>query len=170
MRPILFIDRDGTIIQEISGENMDRIEKITFLDDVFYYLRKIQLETDFLFAMVTNQDGLGTSAFPEEDFWPIQQFIMRTLKGERINFDAVHIDPHFETDNHPNRKPGIGMLTGYLQSEFDVENSYVIGDRLTDVQLAKNLGCQAIHISDKKESDAVLTAAGWREIYNFLCP
>ncbi|MEP1097006.1 MAG: histidinol-phosphatase [Cyclobacteriaceae bacterium] len=169
MRPILFIDRDGTIIQEIYGENMDRIEKITFLDDVLYYLRKIQQKTDFLLVMVTNQDGLGTSAFPEKDFWPIQDFIIRTLKGERIHFDAVHIDPHFESDNHQNRKPGIGMLRGYLKGEFDIANSYVIGDRLTDVELAKNLGCQAIHISDKKKSNAALTAASWKEIFDFLC-
>lgn len=169
MRPILFIDRDGTIIEELSRGNHDRIEKITFLDDALHYLRKIQSETNFLLVMVTNQDGLGTEIFPETDFWPIHDFIMRTLKGEQIVFDAVHIDPHLESDNHPNRKPGIGMLKEYLNGQYDIPNSYVIGDRVTDVQLAKNLGCHAIHISDEVKTDAALTSSSWEEIYTFLC-
>jgi len=168
MRPILFIDRDGTIIEELSGGNHDRIEKITFLNDALHSLRLIQSEANFLFVMVTNQDGLGTNLFPESNFWPIQDFIIRTLKGERIIFDAIHIDNHLESDDHPNRKPGIGMLKEYLNGQYDIQNSYVIGDRLTDVQLAKNLGCQAIHISDTKGSDAALTAANWNEICDFL--
>lgn len=168
MRPVLFIDRDGTIIKEIMGTNMDSIEKITFLPGVLRYLRKIQAETDFLLAMVTNQDGLGTDSFLEEGFWPVHKLIMRTLEGEGIVFDSVHIDEHLESDNHPNRKPGIGMLTGYLKGDFDVENSFVIGDRLSDVELAKNLGCKAIHIFDKQTSDAVLTTESWKEIYEFL--
>lgn len=168
MRPILFIDRDGTIIKEIMGENMDSIEKVTFLPGVLRYLRKIQAETNFFLAMVTNQDGLGTSGFPEADFWPVHHLIMRTLEGEEIVFDAVHIDEHYESDNHPNRKPGIGMLTNYLEGGFDLENSYVIGDRLTDVELSENLGCNAIHIFDQKSSNAVLTTENWKDIYEFL--
>lgn len=176
MQPVLFIDRDGTIIKEIMGENMDSIEKVTFLPGVLRYLRKIQAETDFYLAMVTNQDGLGTEGFPIADFLPVHELIMRTLEGEEIVFDAVHIDEHYETDNHPNRKPGIGMLTGYLQGNFDMANSYVIGDRLSDVELSKNLGCKAIHIFDGETSDifdgetsdAVLTTERWKDIYEFL--
>lgn len=168
MRPILFIDRDGTIIHETEDEQIDRIEKLTFLKDSLYYLRKIQAETNFLLVMVTNQDGLGTESFPEEEFWPVHEFIMRTLEGERIHFDAVHIDEHFESDNHPNRKPGTGMLTTYLDGNYDLQNSFVIGDRLSDVELAKNLNCQAIHIYEKDISGATLTTDSWEEIYKFL--
>ena len=168
MRPILFIDRDGTIISETEDEKIEKIEKLVFLPDALYYLRKIKAESDFLFVMVTNQDGLGTPDFPDEEFWPVQDFIVRTLEGEGIKFDAIHIDEHFEKDNHPNRKPGIGMLTDYLNGEYDIKNSYVIGDRVTDVQLAKNLKCKAIHIWDEKVTDAELTTNHWKEIYEYL--
>ena len=168
MRPVLFIDRDGTIVHETDDEKVDRIEKLTFLDEAIHHLRKIRKESDFYFAMVTNQDGLGTPDFPEDQFWPVHNFIMRTLETEGIKFDAIHIDEHWEKDNHPNRKPGIGMLKEYLMGDFDIENSYVIGDRTTDVQLARNLGCKAIHIFDKATTDAELTTSSWKDIADFL--
>ncbi len=168
MRPILFIDRDGTIISETEDEKIERIDKLKFLPDVLYYLRKIRAESDYYFALVTNQDGLGTAAFPDEEFWPVQNFIIQTLESEGIKFDAIHIDEHFEKDNHPNRKPGIGMLKGYFNGDYDIKNSFVIGDRITDVQLAENLGCQAIHIWEEQKTNAALTTLSWKEIYEFL--
>lgn len=167
-RPILFIDRDGTIISETEDEKIEKIEKLKFLPEVLYYLRKIQAETNYLFVMVTNQDGLGTDAFPDHEFWPVHDFIMRTLESEGIHFDAIHIDEHFDADKHPNRKPGIGMLTEYIDGDFDLANSYVLGDRLTDVQLAKNLGCKAIHLWPEEVSDAALTTESWKKIYEYL--
>jgi imidazoleglycerol-phosphate dehydratase/histidinol-phosphatase len=168
MRPILFIDRDGTINAETADEQIDHIDKLNFLPDVFFYLRKIQAESNYVLAMVTNQDGLGTDAFPEDTFWPVHNLIMRTLESEGIKFDSVHIDEHFPKDNHPNRKPGTGMLTQYQDGTFDLKNSYVLGDRVTDVQLARNLGCKAIHIADEAVTDAELTTASWKEIYEYL--
>ena len=168
MRPILFIDRDGTIVHETEDEFVNKVEKVTFLPEVLHYLRKIKQETNYLFVMVTNQDGLGTPAWPNEDFWPIHELIMRILAGEGITFDAVHIDEHYPHDNHPNRKPGTGMLKGYLTGEHDIENSFVIGDRISDVELARNIGCGAIHIFPAKISDAELTVSHWKEIYEFL--
>lgn len=168
MRPILFIDRDGTIVHETEDELVNKIEKVTFLDEALYYLKKIRQETDFLFVMVTNQDGLGTEAWPGEDFWPIHELIMRILKTEGIEFDAVHIDEHFPEDNHPNRKPGTGMLQEYLTGEHHIENSFVIGDRISDVELARNIGCGAIHIFPAQISDAELTVQSWKEIYEYL--
>lgn len=168
MRPVLFIDRDGTINHETADEQIDNIDKVSYLTDVFFYLKKIQAESDFVLAMVTNQDGLGTAAFPEDTFWPVHNLIMRTLESQGINFDTIHIDEHFPTDNHPNRKPGIGMLKEYMTGEYDLKNSYVIGDRVTDVQLAENLGCKAIHISKEKKTSAELTTDSWKEIYEHL--
>lgn len=168
MKPILFIDRDGTINYETEDEQIDSIEKLKFLPDVLYYLRKIQAESDYMLVMVTNQDGLGTASFPEDTFWPVHNLIMRVLENEGISFDAVHIDEHFPKDNHPNRKPGIGMLKKYLNGDYDIANSYVLGDRMTDIQLAENLGCKGIHIASEKTTDAVLTTESWKEIYEFL--
>lgn len=168
MRPILFIDRDGTIVAETDDEKVDKIEKLNFLPEVLYYLRKIKEETDYLFVMVTNQDGLGTKDFPDTEFWPTHEFIMRTLASEGILFDAIHIDKHWEKDNHLDRKPGIGMLKEYLNGDFDIENSYVIGDRVTDVQLARNLSCKAIHISSEETTDAELTSESWKVIHQLL--
>lgn len=168
MRPILFIDRDGTINAETEDEQIDSFEKLEFLPDVFYYLRRIQAETNYLLVMVTNQDGLGTDSFPEDTFWPVHNFIMRTLESQGIKFDAVHIDEHWEKDNHPNRKPGIGMLKQYMTGEYDLKNSYVIGDRLTDVKLAENLGCCAIHIWPEVVTECSLTTNSWKNIYEFL--
>lgn len=171
MQPILFIDRDGTIIQETSDEKIEKIEKLDFLPEALYYLKKIKEETNYLFVMVTNQDGLGTSSFPEHEFWPVHDFIMRLLESEGIHFEAVHVDEHYEKDNHPNRKPGTGMLTAYLQGNYDLENSYVIGDRATDVQLARNMGTKAIYLtsaySDTK-TEAELKPNNWKEIYEYL--
>ncbi|MCQ2364534.1 MAG: bifunctional histidinol-phosphatase/imidazoleglycerol-phosphate dehydratase HisB [Akkermansia sp.] len=146
MKKALFIDRDGTIVREPADEQVDAWEKLSFLPGVMHALRTIRELTGYEFIMVTNQDGLGTPANPAEKFWPIHNFIMDTLAGEGITFDAVHIDEHFLHENHPNRKPGIGMLTGYLDGSYDMANCYVIGDRDTDVQLAANLGCKALKI------------------------
>lgn len=168
MRPVLFIDRDGTINHETEDEQIDHIDKVSYLNDVFIYLRKIQAESDFALAMVTNQDGLGTDSFPENTFWPVHNLILRTLESQGIQFDTIHIDEHFPEDNHPNRKPGTGMLGEYLQGDFDLENSFVIGDRATDVQLARNIGCKAIHIAQEVVTDAELTTADWSRIYEFL--
>lgn len=168
MRPILFIDRDGTINFETEDEQIDSIEKLSFLPGVCYFLRKIQAESNYLLVMVTNQDGLGTDSFPEDTFWPVHNLIMRVLENEGVKFDRIHIDEHFPEDNHPNRKPGTGMLTTYLSGEYDLKNSYVIGDRATDIQLAENLGCKSIHISDKKTTKATLTASHWKKIYEHL--
>lgn len=171
MQPILFIDRDGTIIQETDDEKIETIEKLDFLPEALFYLKKIKEETDYLFVMVTNQDGLGTDAFPDHEFWPVHNFIMRLLETEGIYFDAVHIDEHFESDNHPNRKPGTGMLTEYMKGDYDLANSYVLGDRATDVQLAKNLGAKAIYLKSAYSDDSVdaeLKTSSWKEIYEFL--
>jgi imidazoleglycerol-phosphate dehydratase/histidinol-phosphatase len=171
MRPILFIDRDGTIIEETEDEKIDTIDKLNFLPEVLYYLRKIREETNYLFVMVTNQDGLGTPVFPDHQFWPVHRFIMRLLDSEGIPFHKVHIDEHFEHENHPNRKPGTGMLREYMQGNYDLGGSYVIGDRASDVQLAQNLGCKSIYLTSAY-SDAATQAdfkpTGWKEIYDFL--
>lgn len=166
--PILFIDRDGTIVAETDDEKVDKVEKLNFLKDVLFYLRKIQVESDYLLVMVSNQDGLGTDEFPESQFFPVHNFIMRTLESQGIVFDHVHIDEHWESDNHPNRKPNAGMLEVYRNGNYDIENSYVIGDRVTDVQLAKNIGCKAIHIYPEKVTDAEITTESWEEIYRYL--
>ena len=142
---ILFIDRDGTLIHEPADEQIDSFEKLRFVEGVFRNLSFIRKNLDFHFVMVSNQDGLGTSSFPEDTFWPVHNFILQTLEGEGITFDDIKIDRHFPEDNHPDRKPGTGMLREYLESdEYDIANSYVIGDRDTDRQLAENLGCKAL--------------------------
>lgn len=171
MRPILFIDRDGTIIQESDDGKFETIEKLDFLPEALYYLKKLKDETNYLFIMVTNQDGLGTTAYPDHEFWPVHNFIMRLLETQGIVFDAVHIDEHFEEDSHPNRKPGTGMLTEYMNGDYDLANSYVLGDRATDVQLARNLGAKAIYLSSAysdNETEAELKPKSWKEIYEFL--
>ena len=147
MKPqkILFIDRDGTLIEEPADEQIDAFEKLVFVKDMFKYLRFIVEKTDFRLVMVSNQDGLGTEAFPEETFWPVHNFILQTLKGEGIEFDEILIDRHFPHDNSPCRKPGTGMLRHYIDNPlYDLQGSFVIGDRDTDRQLADNLGCGAL--------------------------
>ena len=147
MKPkrILFIDRDGTLIEEPADEQIDSFEKLKFTKGMFSNLAFIRQHLDFLFVMVSNQDGLGTSSFPEDTFWPVHRFILQSLESEGIVFDKIHIDRHFPEDNHPDRKPGTGMLKEYIDNpSYDLANSYVIGDRDTDKQLADNLGCKAL--------------------------
>lgn len=142
---ILFIDRDGTLIEEPADEQIDSFEKLKFTSGVFRNLGFICQHLDFKLVMVSNQDGLGTSSFPEEQFWPVHRFILQTLEGEGITFDEQLIDRHFPEDNSPMRKPGTGMLQAYLNnSAYDIKGSFVIGDRPSDEQLAKNLGCKSL--------------------------
>lgn len=184
MKRILFIDRDGTLINEAPPTyQLDSFDKLTFYPKMFEYMGKIAREMDYELVMVTNQDGLGTDAFPEDTFWPLHNLVMKSLEGEGIHFSAVHIDKSFPAENLPTRKPGTGMLTQYLNNPaYDIENSYVIGDRITDVQLARNLGCKAIwlngdaslgaaEISDKMaelQSVIALESIDWEVIYSFL--
>ncbi|MCF2442512.1 bifunctional histidinol-phosphatase/imidazoleglycerol-phosphate dehydratase HisB [Dyadobacter sp. CY345] len=178
MKKVLFIDRDGTIIVEPPTDfQVDSLEKLEFLPKAISNLRKIAEETDYELVMVTNQDGLGTSSFPEDTFWPAQNKMLQTLKGENIEFTAVHVDRSFPEDNLPTRKPGVGMLSSYFSEEYDLANSYVIGDRLTDVQLAVNLGSKAIFIGSELAQDGVsqemksavsFVSTDWDAIYEHL--
>lgn len=150
MKKVLFIDRDGTLINEPADEQIDSFEKLKFVKGVFKNLNFIRQHLDFEFVMVSNQDGLGTSSFPEDTFWPVHNFILQTLEGEGVVFDNILIDRHFPEDNHPNRKPGVGMLGQYIDNpEYDLAGSYVIGDRETDRQLAENLGCKALILGNE---------------------
>ena len=146
MKRILFIDRDGTIVEEPHDEQVDSLEKIKFTPGVMRNLGFLRQHTDFLFVMVSNQDGLGTPAFPEETFWPAQNFILQTLEGEGITFDEILVDPHFPEDNAPTRKPQTGLVEKFMNQpeEYDIAHSYVIGDRETDAQFARNIGCQSL--------------------------
>lgn len=183
MKKVLFIDRDGTIVLEPEGLQLDSLEKLEFYPKAFQYLAKIANELDFELAMVTNQDGLGTDSFPENTFWPTQNFILRAFENEGVLFDAVFVDRSFPEDNAPTRKPRTGMLTKYINNpKYDLANSFVLGDRLTDVELAKNLGAKAIfmnttdgvgseEISAKREelnATIVLQSTDWKKIYEFL--
>lgn len=175
MRKILFLDRDGVLIHEPADDpQIDALEKLKFVPGVFTNLSEIYSKLDYEFVMVTNQDGLGTDSFPENTFWPVQNLLVDTLKGEGIKFEAIHIDRSFDHENSPNRKPGTGMLTKYMEGEYDLENSIVIGDRLTDAQLAKNLGCKSIRINgrgdipENLQSTVVLDAQNWAQIRKFL--
>lgn len=168
MQKILFIDRDGTIIKEPPEDyQVDSLEKLEFIPGAISSLKKINDELDYLFVMVTNQDGLGTDSFPEETFWPAQNKMLKTLEGEGVLFGEILIDKSFDKDNLPSRKPGIGLLTDYLNGNFDLKNSYVIGDRATDVQLAKNLGSKSIVLGEACEG-ASRVAKNWKDIYDFL--
>ncbi len=151
MKKVLFIDRDGTLVIEPPVDyQLDSLEKLEFYPKVFRNLYFIRQNLDFELVMVTNQDGLGTSSFPEETFWPAQNKIIQAFENEGITFDEIHIDRTFPEENAPTRKPGTGMLTQYFTTKYDLANSFVIGDRLTDVELAKNLGCKAILLNDEK--------------------
>ena len=183
-RKVLFIDRDGTIIKEAPPTyQIDSFEKLEFYPGMFTWLSRIAKEFDYELVLPTNQDGLGTVSFPEEEFWPIHNFIMKNLENEGIHFKDVLIDKTFAKDNAPTRKPGVGMFTKYINNhEYDLVNSFVIGDRITDVQLAKNLGCKAIWINNDpglgggEISDTIKTLAPtiavetteWKKIYEFL--
>ena len=147
MKKILFIDRDGTILQEPEDEQIDSFQKFQFVPGAISALRFLRQHTDYLFVMVSNQDGLGTPSYPETDFWPTHNLMLEILHGEGVEFDAQHIDRSFPEDNRPTRKPGTAMLTPYMDGDFDLANSYVIGDRETDAQLARNLGCKSLILS-----------------------
>jgi imidazoleglycerol-phosphate dehydratase/histidinol-phosphatase len=183
MKKVLFIDRDGTIVLEPENYQLDALEKVEFYPKAFQYLAKIANELDYELAMVTNQDGLGTDSFPEDTFWPTQNFILRAFENEGVLFDDIFVDRSFPEDNAPTRKPRTGMLTKYLNNpEYDLANSFVLGDRLTDVELAKNLGAKAIfmnmtdgigsnEISSKREElndTIILQTTDWKRIYEFL--
>ena len=150
MKRILFIDRDGTLIKEPADEQIDAFEKLEFTEGVFRNLNFICQHTDFELVMVSNQDGLGTDAFPEDTFWPVHNFILQTLKGEGITFSDILIDRHFPEDNAPTRKPNTGLVEKYISDDaYDMAHSYVIGDRETDRQFAHNIGCQALILTDE---------------------
>lgn len=178
MKKVLFIDRDGTLIIEPPDEQIDSLEKLEYYPGVFTWLGKIARETDYELVMVTNQDGLGTDSFPEKNFWPAHERMMKTFESEGITFLEVCIDKSFQRENKPTRKPGTGMLTKYLSSDYDLKNSYVIGDRLTDVELAKNLGSKAILLKDTSLDEKLkasgfadfcaLRTSSWQDIYNLL--
>ena len=194
MTKLLFIDRDGCLIAEPQpSQQVDSLDKLEFIPGAIYALARIARELQYELVMVTNQDGLGTESFPEEHFWPAQNKMLQTLAGEGVHFRAVHIDRSFPHENLPTRKPGTAMLTEYLQGDFDLANSYVIGDRLTDMQLAKNMGAKGILIRNTsaqaatqsmaaampeeslrqydpkgREKDIALIASDWEEIYQFL--
>lgn len=166
---VLFIDRDGTLVLEPENYQLDSLTKLEFYPKVFQFLSKIAKELDFELAMVTNQDGLGTLSFPEETFWPTQNFILKAFENEGITFDEIFIDRSFPEDNAPTRKPRTGMLTKYLNNpEYDLENSFIIGDRITDVELAKNLGSKAIFIKNEENLDGNEIATSLEELQNVI--
>jgi imidazoleglycerol-phosphate dehydratase / histidinol-phosphatase len=176
MKKVLFIDRDGTLIHEPADDpQIDSLSKLQFLPGIFTWLGKIAQENNYELVMVTNQDGLGTSIFPEDTFWPVQNVLLKTLAGEGIQFEAIHIDRSMPQENKPTRKPGIGMLQGYFNKEYDLTNSIVIGDRLTDIELAKNLGCKGILINNGSLKEKLISTGlmgsctlitdSWKEIY-----
>lgn len=166
---VLFIDRDGTIIVEPPvTQQVDSLDKLEFLPGAITSLASIAQRKEFELVMVTNQDGLGTKSFPEADFWPAQNAMLTTLRNEGVVFSDILIDRSFPEENLPTRKPGTGMLKRYMTDEYDLAGSFVIGDRITDIQLAKNLGCQAIFLSGESNPDAVLSTASWKEIESFI--
>ncbi|WP_318640641.1 bifunctional histidinol-phosphatase/imidazoleglycerol-phosphate dehydratase HisB [Flavobacterium ardleyense] len=167
-KKVLFIDRDGTIIIEPEDFQIDSFEKLEFLPNAISNLARIAKELDYELVMVSNQDGLGTDSFPEDTFWPVQNMILKTLENEGVKFADIYIDPSFEYENKPTRKPETGLLGKYIYGNYDLANSFVIGDRLTDVKLAENLACQSIFISADKSQNATLTTMDWNEIYRYL--
>jgi imidazoleglycerol-phosphate dehydratase / histidinol-phosphatase len=183
MRKVLFIDRDGTLIREPEDEQIDSFAKLEFYPGALQYLPRIAKELDFELVMVTNQDGLGTASHPEENFWPVHNFILTTFKNEGVSFSEVFIDRTFPHQNAATRKPGTGLLTQFfIEAEYDLAGSYVIGDRINDVILAKNLGSKVIwlrnneNLGAKEEleipenlADTVALETGdWQKIYEFL--
>lgn len=171
----LFIDRDGTLVIEPPIDyQLDSLEKLEFYPKVFRNLYFIKKNLEFEFVMVTNQDGLGTNSFPEDTFWPAHNKMLKALEGEGITFDEILIDRSFPEDNAPTRKPRTGLVTHYMNSDYDLEKSFVIGDRLTDVELAKNMGAKAIFLNEKQEVPTelkdvcVLQTEDWDEVTEFL--
>ncbi len=167
-KKVLFIDRDGTIIKEPADFQIDSFQKLEFLPNAISSLARIAKELNFEFVMVSNQDGLGTDTFPENTFYPVQDFIIQTLKNEGVNFTDIYIDPSFEHENKSTRKPGLGMMAKYIYGDYDLQNSFVIGDRKSDVQLAENLGAKSIFIHTDKSAAANLITTDWNEIYRYL--
>lgn len=181
-KKVLFIDRDGTIIKETADEQIDAFEKMIFYPKAFTWLGKIAQELDYELVMITNQDGLGTDVFPEDTFWPVHNFILTSFKNEGVIFDEVFLDRTFPHENKDTRKPGTGLLQKYFSDAYDLANSFVIGDRLTDMELATNLGAKGIYINDKThlgtgeitisqealEADIALETNDWQKIYEFL--
>ena len=180
MKKILFIDRDGTLINEPKDFQVDSFEKLEFKKSVLKYLSKISEELDFDLVMVTNQDGLGTKSFPEKEFWPVQNFIIKTLQNEGIYFKEILIDRTFPDENANTRKPNIGLIEKYLvDKNINIDESFVIGDRITDLKFAQNIGCKGILINDLKttdylksgsniDEDSMFSFQDWKSIYNFL--
>lgn len=180
MKKVLFIDRDGTLTLEPDDYQLDDFTKLNFYPQVMTYLGKIARELDFELVLVTNQDGLGTQSFPEDTFWPVHDFVLSTLENEGIVFSEVCIDKSFPAEQSPGRKPRTGMLTHYMDSnDYDLAHSFVIGDRVTDMALAKNLGCQGIFIAQEESLGAeevsgsveeviALKTTEWADIYRFL--
>jgi len=179
---VLFIDRDGTIIKETTDEKIDSFEKLVFYPKSIVALHKIAKKLNYELVMITNQDGLGTSYFPEDTFWPVQNFVVDTFKNEGVVFKAIYIDKTFPKENAQTRKPNTGLLSSYFSDHYDLENSFMIGDRLTDMELAKNFGGKGIFINDKThlgtneitvkreelDSHIALETNDWNTIYKFL--
>jgi imidazoleglycerol-phosphate dehydratase / histidinol-phosphatase len=178
MRKVLFIDRDGTLINEPADEQIDSLEKLEFYPGVFNGLRKIADQTSYELVMVTNQDGLGTDRYPESTFWPAHNKMVQAFENEGIKFSGIFIDRSLPHENKPTRKPGTAMLTEFFSKDYDLANSFVIGDRVTDIELAKNLGAKGILINDGRLTESVvtkgltgycaLTTTAWEDIYKFL--
>lgn len=168
MKKVLFIDRDGTLIIEPTDEQIDSFDKLEFYPQIFQYLSRIAKELEYDLVMVTNQDGLGTASFPEDTFWPVHNKILKAFENEGVIFKEILIDRSFPNENLPTRKPGTAMLTHYLKGNFDLENSFVIGDRYTDIQLAENMRCKSILLSNNSHPNATLNTTDWGEIYRFL--
>ena len=168
MKKVLFIDRDGTILKEPPDEQVDSFEKFEFLPGVISALAGIAAETDYELTLVTNQDGLGTDSFPEEAFWPVQNKMLQILEGEGVIFREIFIDRTFPEENAPTRKPGTALMTQYIGEGIDQSSSFVIGDRLTDIELAKNIGCKAILFNNQQTADVALCTSDWNSIYRFL--
>lgn len=184
-KKLLLIDRDGTLINEAPPTyQLDSFDKLSFYPNVFEYMTKIATELDYELVMITNQDGLGTEAFPENTFWPVHNFVMKSFESEKVYFSNVLIDKTFPHENAPTRKPGTGMLSQYINNPaYDLANSFVIGDRITDIQLAKNLGCKGIWLNTDenlgaaeiqdtvealKNETIVLATPHWKDVYEFL--
>jgi imidazoleglycerol-phosphate dehydratase/histidinol-phosphatase len=169
VKRVLFIDRDGTIIEEPQEDKqVDSLEKLMFVPGAISALHTIARDLDFELVMVTNQDGLGTEAFPEEHFWPAHNKMLKILEGEGVVFSDILIDRSVPSENKPTRKPGTAMLHKYLEGGYDLKQSYVIGDRITDVELARNMGTQAIQFSEHGAPEAVLSTTDWKKIVQYL--
>ena len=165
MKKVLFIDRDGTIVEEPEEEQVDSFEKMVFLPGAITCLSRIAKETDYELVMVSNQDGLGTESYPEDTFWPVHNKILEILRGEGVVFTEIFIDRTLPSQNAPTRKPGTAMLVNYLAKGVDLDSSYVIGDRETDITFSRNLGCKVIYFNKENRSDADLSTTDWNDIY-----